>query len=211
MSMLRRYAVFAVLALLLPFAAAAGESDVLYWMVSTADSTVDMRDGSSPQGLAAYIASFGSSADIAARVRVAGGTEDTFLDLYYPGTDGYSLEPGDLGVDLDYFGAATSGIKSPVGSYSAGSPEYSFIVEIGNVVWSDGGNSGSWTTIAKSEAASYAMLGDYIAKTLSVDIPHGGVWSPTAFTAVPEPSSGLLTLLGMALVALRRKRFGEEV
>ena len=209
MSMLRRYAVFALLALLLPFAAAAGESDVLYWMVSTADSTVDMRDGSSPQGLAAYIASFGSSADIAARVRVAGGTEDTFLDLYYPGEGEYFREPGDLGVDLGYFETAKSGIQSPVGSYSAGSPEYSFIVEIGNVVWN--GGDGSWTTIAKSEAASYAMLGDYIAKTLSVDIPHGGVWSPTAFTAVPEPSSGLLTLLGMALVSLRRKRFGEEV
>lgn len=209
MSMLRRYAVLALLALMLPFAAAAGESDVLYWMVSTDDSTVDMKDGSSPQGLAAYIASFGTSADIAARVRVTGGTEDTFLDLYYPGEGEYFCEHGDLGVNLDYFETATSGIKSPVDNYSAGSPEYSFIVEIGNVVWN--GDDGSWTTIAKSEAASYAMLGDYIAKTLSVDIPHGGVWSPTAFTAVPEPSSGLLTLLGMALVALRRKRFGEEV
>lgn len=31
-------------------------------------------------------------------------------------------------------------------------------------------------------------------------------WSPTAFAAVPEPSSGLLALLGMALLALLRRK-----
>ena len=36
------------------------------------------------------------------------------------------------------------------------------------------------------------------------------VWTPVVFTAVPEPSSGLLTLLGMALLALRRKKLAEE-
>ena len=38
--------------------------------------------------------------------------------------------------------------------------------------------------------------------------PEGGYssWSPTSFTAVPEPTSGLLLLIGGALLALRRKQ-----
>jgi hypothetical protein len=30
-------------------------------------------------------------------------------------------------------------------------------------------------------------------------------WTPTAFTEIPEPSSGLLLLIGGALLALRRR------
>ena len=38
--------------------------------------------------------------------------------------------------------------------------------------------------------------------------PEGGYssWSPKSFTAVPEPTSGLLLLIGGALLALRRKQ-----
>ena len=32
------------------------------------------------------------------------------------------------------------------------------------------------------------------------------VWSPEKFAAVPEPTSGLLLLIGGALLALRRKQ-----
>lgn len=35
---------------------------------------------------------------------------------------------------------------------------------------------------------------------------HGGQWVATQFSSVPEPSGGLLTLFGLALLVLRRKR-----
>ena len=35
---------------------------------------------------------------------------------------------------------------------------------------------------------------------------HGGQWVANQFSTVPEPSGGLLTLVGLALLALRRRR-----
>ena len=55
-------------------------------------------------------------------------------------------------------------------------------------------NSGS-----KASAKSVASLG-------SLALKVGGTGSATAWTAVPEPTSGLLMLLGMAGLALRRRR-----
>ncbi len=55
-------------------------------------------------------------------------------------------------------------------------------------------NAGSTTT-----AKSVKSLGNLATKI-------GGTGSATAWTAVPEPTSGLLMLLGMAGLALRRRR-----
>ena len=55
-------------------------------------------------------------------------------------------------------------------------------------------NAGSVTT-----AKSVKSLGNLASKV-------GGTGSATAWTAVPEPTSGLLLLLGMAGLALKRKR-----
>ncbi len=35
---------------------------------------------------------------------------------------------------------------------------------------------------------------------------HGGQWVADQFSSVPEPSGGLLTLVGLALLALRRRK-----
>lgn len=78
------------------------------------------------------------------------------------------------------------------GSYGAGS---SYLIELFNE-----GND----CIGVSQTLTYDQLAPYIGK--------GGVgkdaltpWNGGAFT-VPEPTSGLLTLCGLALLALRRKR-----
>lgn len=83
---------------------------------------------------------------------------------------------------------------------------YSYYIEIVKYATAD---STAWYGVAKSETKSYAQLsavengvsfiGDIAAP--SVLVP----WTGGAFAA-PEPSSAMLVLVGMALMALKRKR-----
>ena len=178
----------------------AAENDVLYWMIDSS-ATVQKTDGTTVS-----ISDFVSpTSDYAARIRVTGGdiTEDTFLDIYYPG----GTIDGEYGVDFDdgsisgYWGAGVpTGNQSPSGDYSAGTPEYCFTIENGNIDAED-----NWTTVAASATVAYSELADYIHETFDMNPPTSEVWTPTSF-AVPEPSGGMLTAIGLALLALRRKR-----
>ena len=192
--------------------ASAGD-DVLYWMIDNS-ATVEK------DGVTSSISSFFESYDapdgsaFAARVRVTGGDiqdgQDVFLDLYIPG---YGLDEGggEYGVEFSevggYWGAGVpTGNQSPSGDFSAGTPEYSFIVELGNIDSSD-----NWTTVATSASAAYSDLGDFIHETFDINPGQIAVWTPTTFTTpIPEPSSGLLMAVGLALLALRRKRAERE-
>ena len=187
--------------------ASAGD-DVLYWMVGS-DAKVE-KDGV-PTSVSSFFESYGAleGSAFAARVRVTWDNiqdgQDVFLDLYIPGY-GLDVGGGEYGVEFSevggYWGAGVpTGNQSPSGDYSAGTPEYSFIVELGNIDAQD-----NWTTVATSAAATYSSLGDYIHETFNINPGQIAVWAPNMFTAVPEPSSGLLTLIGFAFLALRRKR-----
>ena len=193
------------------------DEQVLYWMVddtATIDvdgnsvSIKDYLDPSKPDSGSPYIVA--PETYYAARIRVTGGGgEDTYLPLYYSG----GTISGDVGVELwenaGVWGAGVpTGNQSPVTGYASGSPEYTFIVEIGNVSW-DEGSGASWVeTVAESAAASYSSLYDagYIANSFDMNPPSGQIWTQTSFTAVPEPSSGLLLLVGGGLLLLRRRR-----
>ena len=127
----------------------AGENDVLYWMVDDS-ATVEKEDGTKVS-IGDYFADPAvatSGSDFAARIRVTGGNiqegKDVFLDLYIPGC-GVDVGGGAYGVQfLDnsgYWGAGVpTGNQSPSGDYSAGTPEYSFTVELGNIAELGGGN-----------------------------------------------------------------------
>ena len=198
-----------IAAILTAGVATAGENDVLYWMIDgSATVEKDGETSSVADFFDNYAAPEGSA--FAARVRVTGGniTEDTFLDLYIPGY-GVDTGNGDLGVEFGdaggYWGAGVpTGNQSPIGAYSAGSPEFSFIVELGNIDSSD-----TWTTVATSASATYSSLAANIHQTFDIEPGQAAVWTPGSFQAVPEPSGGLLTLMGVALLALRRRRMGE--
>lgn len=76
--------------------------------------------------------------------------------------------------------------------------DYQFRVEL----WSENDQM-----LAVSESASF----DYLKNTLKAISPitgttQEGTWSVSGFSAVPEPTSGMLFLLGLASLALRRKR-----
>ncbi len=204
------FKIAACAALTLTAGVASAGDDVLYWMVDSSATVEDTKAGTSTairDFFDSYDAPEGSA--FAARVRVTGGniTEDTFLDLYW-GTEFGGVDEGGgawgvvFGDAGGYWGAGVpSGNQSPSGDYSSGTPEYSFIVELGNIDSSD-----NWTTVAWSAAATYSSLGDYIHETFDINPGQIAVWAPNQFTTVPEPSSGLLTAIGIALLALRRKR-----
>lgn len=195
----------------------AGENDVLYWMID-GSAQVEQEDGTKVS-VSTFFSDYApttSDSSFAARVRVKGGgvPEDTFLSLY--AGDGIVAD-GSLGVDFEdlggYWGAGVpEGNQSPLSAagYSVGSPEFSFIVELGNIAWDDGSGGWSWTTVATSgAAASYNSLGNYIHETFDLSPGKSAVWMPTEFVAVPEPSGGILVVIGTAILALRRRRFGE--
>ncbi len=185
---------------------------VLYWMVDDT-AQVTKGDGTMPN-ITAFLPAETEDTWSAARIRVTGGDiadgASVFLNLY--DSQG-NVTAGDLGIAFDgnagYWGAGVPvGNQSPIGDYASGTPEYNFIVEIGNVAWDDTSGTASWVeTIAKSDPVSYTWLyeANHIAATFDLNPPPGMAWTPTAFTEVPEPSSGLLLLIGGALLALRRR------
>ena len=125
-----------------------------------------------------------------ARIREV-STGNTVLMLDPATADTYSLVAMDVPMTW----------LADVSAYASGSPEYAFIIELGN--W-DGSN---WSTLALSETASYADLvaNNHIDTSSGYNPNPITPWNPTPYV-VPEPSSGLLLLVGAALLALRRRK-----
>ena len=203
------------------------EEQVLYWMI---DGSATVNDHGTESTIGSFFTSYESNYETthpgeskpenfgyAARIRVTGGnisdSEDRYLGLYYidPDTGSIMIDSGESGVPFGDFGGywgagVPTGNQSPSGGYSNGNPEFTFIVELGNITWDD--NSVTWVdTVATSEAVGYSTLAQahYIHEAFDVNPPAGQIWTPTAFT-VPEPSGGLLIIVGGALLALRRRR-----
>lgn len=195
------------------FVSYATEEQVLYWMVQE-----DARAYNNVTGVytpirdffSAYASENGVDNEFGARVRVIGGGGDVFLDLYDAAMGGTLPDSGQFGVGFSTVDGVW-GAGSVVGNQSllgdVGSPEYSFMVELGNYVWDDSTETLSWVTVAASERMDYSSLGDYIHPTFSTGVPGMMVWTPTFFTIVPEPSALLLLLIGGGMISLKRRRF----
>ena len=176
--------------------------EVLWWMVGDPSAsygdlsgiTITDIDGStiSPNSDGSYTV---RDTDInAARVRVAG--TDNYLELV-ASIGGTVQSLGDAGEVPDYFFAAVVPYNST---------EYSFMIELGNYDF----DNGTWVALATSSAVSYSTLKDGTHNIAEWSVneqptPTGGAWAPTAYT-VPEPTGGLLFVVGGALLALRRRR-----
>jgi hypothetical protein len=179
-------------------AAAAAEGEVLWWMVgpdfgsitakNTEDNTVTTADAlgvtdvrvryESTDGSVGYLSFFGLN-------------EDGSVTVY----DGSTKLGGEYGMGLpaEYFGDL-SGLSGE---------SYSFVVELGN--YSDG----RWThTSMESEKVSYdTLVAQKHITSWKNDAPsYGTPWVAGNYSVVPEPTSGLLTVLGIAFLALRRRR-----
>jgi hypothetical protein len=110
----------------------------------------------------------------------------------YDGSAHLGAEYG-VGLPADYYGSLSS----------LSGTSYNFVLELGNYA------NGQWVrTSMESDVVSYQSLLDskHISAWDGVNPIDGSPWSPKVYHVVPEPTNGLLVLLGSALLMLRRKR-----
>ncbi len=151
----------------------------------------------------------------AARLHVTGDGVDGYLNLAYLSEDGktleyFSAEDGAPAIVaqlalMDEDSCSTgwtlgSLLKSGTGTDSF--TQFRFAVELGNVDF----ETAAWTAIASSEAAYSDIASHITAVEDSIVASQVTAWTPTAFTPVPEPTGGLLVLVGAAILSLKRKR-----
>ena len=123
-----------------------------------------------------------------------------FLRLYAADETGAFTLSDAIYADVPNMPAAP--FYAALGEY--GSAEYTFSIELG--AWTD---DGLFDGLAVS-SWSYTALAPYISTADSAFVPgsvSAQVLAPMSYT-VPEPGSGLLLLLGGALLALRRRARG---
>lgn len=185
---------------------ASTEDSYLYWMISS-DATL-----TSVQGVDTKV----SAAQYYARV---GYTSSDARNVYSQGLEGYLLlyaEPGDTTSIQDYTGTGAGDISNisnknkediagiqttPVFAYLPGVSEnnYTYWVELLN----EAGSVAGYQSIG-----TYEKLSSYVSSLKGMAIPSIAL-SVGAFMA-PEPSSGLLLLLGVAGLALRRRKLQRK-
>ena len=176
---------------------AADGGEVLWWMVGENYESITGKttDGSGKTMTAKDL----KVSDARVRYQDASGTTLGYLKLYGLDENGnvYSLDGvAGVGLPAEYF-ADLSGLSGT---------SYSFVLELGN--WKEG----SWVhTSMESQAASYESLvaNKHISQWHETTPTYGTPWNPTTgYTVVPEPSSGLMLLVGGAFLMLRRRRRG---
>lgn len=195
-------AAFSVL-LLAAVAASGGESDfLLLWQVE--DPVVGLIGGGNCQ-LSDLVDRFGNYAD-SARVAVTDTTTGqvvNYLSFWYYDPDPTCTPPVTTMWLDDEFAAGPT--YANIGNYTQGS--YTFAIELGNYY------NSTWNVMAVSESYTYA---DLISRDTynhisagDLSLPGYMAWTGGAFV-VPEPSTGLTLLLGLAILSLRRGRAGKE-
>jgi len=183
--------------------------EVLYWMIDDT-SVVHYQDGSTV--FMPMMVPESADSSLAARVRVSGGnlTEDTFLDLYYTDGENTYRWPGNMGLDFGDNGSGYWGCGVPTGNQSPitdfTSPEFMFMIEIGNYSYDESSDTENWTTVASSASQSYTSLIGYTYQTFDINPPTSGIWNPHDYYAVPEPSTRMFMLIGFMFLMLQRKR-----
>ncbi len=205
-----------LLALAVTVSLHAAEGTLIYWEIaSDGDPSIADFEVTYDAGLETERTVSLSETDLggqfnAARLRYQNADASTvgYLDVYIveQGVDDLQILPASPVAMLD------ASVFSPIDLADGLSAEaVSFYVELGNFA------DGTWTkTVLESDGITYAELASdtYDSIVQWEDIASGIAnfpYTPSHFNVVPEPSSGLLLLMGSALLALKRRRGGKHL
>lgn len=206
-----------------------GMGDVLMWEVT--DST-KVDNGSIQQFLVPYPSTDDSWP--AARVKLVSsdGSSSTILKIWISDEDGvYSWQDGDWGMEIaDWESGWGTGV--PTGNqsetgyntiqtiqqqingetliYPPEVMEALMIMELGYNSWDESVGDYVWQTIASSAPELYKdLIREHMYASGDVAPPTTKKWNPDFYTmnppVIPEPSTGLLFLVGASFLALKRR------
>jgi len=183
--------VLTLLAALLCGGAFADDTSYLYWMIDPTDAKITQYSGDKESILD------GSYAKV---VWQNDETKETgYLNLYAaPNDASTAFEQNAANVGDNFLKTVGGGVFADVSSYTTG---YSYFLEIWNEAQND--------KLGYSTAVSYDNLAAYISTMKGSDIP-ADAYGFGSFM-VPEPSSGVLMLIGCAVLALRRRKMQKKV
>ena len=154
-----------------------------------------------------------SGYNVGARVKVTmKDGSSTILPIVYPDI------PGERFYHADFFdGGGERGSGFGTGWWLSQSPlpssetltEALFQIELGEITYNEALDNLDWETIAWSDPEAKENMSRYIWEG-GVAPPNPDQWSPMMFymtdpVQTPEPSSGILSVLGLMMIALRRK------
>lgn len=140
--------------------------------------------------------------------------DDKFIAKFRYGTEGTAFEnfdtyqinrndvPGTVGNPESLSVAAGGAVQVDLTAISADSSAYAYYVEV--LKW-DGAKC---TQVAVSSLAKYDDLSKagYIGSDLDpIALPNLQVWTGTSYAA-PEPTGGMLVMMGLAFLGLKRRR-----
>lgn len=181
-----------------------GKADVLWWLV---DESANV-DGSS---LYSFIQPYAweedgySGYDVGARVKVVfKDGSSAVLPIYNNGQywDYSPLEDSGDGRGISTGNWASQSPLNHIDSEMLN--EALFQVELGSLTYNEALDVFGWdSTIAESDKVAKEYLTRYIWQG-GVLPPADAQWTPTNFHTVPEPTTALLCLLGLGMLALRR-------
>lgn len=194
-----------VLVLASPLGAETGTDQVMWFSVSDSAKVEDIVGNF--WLISDYRDAFGNPIN-AARVRVAGdGTSgDRFLTLFWQDETGnWETAEGATTALFDATDTSTYPMWQPADVTGYANADQLLELELGYV---GNGANAEFATLATAQAY-YRDLTSHISSggvSLQDQIP----WTPNTY-AVPEPSSGLLLLVGGALLTLRRRQGSRSV
>lgn len=165
------------IAAVIGFIACSTQAAYLYWQVNTADFKED-----------------GIEANYARVVAVDVNGTETILDMADKRTGETQVGSSLTGVDLGTAVINLSQLTDP--------SAYSFFIELVNYNTSFDvvGKTATNLTYADLVQRQFVDVGDVMM------IPQANVWHGTPYSAVPEPTGGLLVMFGLGLLALKRMR-----